>query len=371
VETEYVELLLSEAVELTVTNANDDGSGSLRQAIDDVADGGSVFFDPGLANSTITLTSGPLIVAKRITIDGSSAPGLTLSGNDTDRVLIIDPTGDATVSYLTIAHGYGWQLAGGILNNGMLTLDHVTVTNNTVATDTGDFWQGGGGIFCGEGATLNLIDSAVVNNTSAWAGGGIFTFFNSATTIVRSTIAANVCSDVGGGLRSFGNAEIVNSTFSGNESTGWYGGAMFITDGVINVANSTIADNVSPMWAPADVFVGTFTNVDATLTLTNSIASSAQDDCFLGLFGSGVVTLTADHNNVFTDATCSAGASDLVVGDARLGPLADNGGPTSTHALLAGSPAIDAGDNGACPATDQRGIARDAACDVGSFESLP
>jgi hypothetical protein len=83
--------------------------------------------------------------------------------------------------------------------------------------------------------------------------------------------------------------------------------------------------------------------------------------------------LTADHNNVLTDATCFAGASDLVVADAGLGPLADNGGPTLTHALLAGSPAIDAADDGICPATDQRGVTRPqgAACDVGAYEYMP
>ena len=51
--------------------------------------------------------------------------------------------------------------------------------------------------------------------------------------------------------------------------------------------------------------------------------------------------------------------------------LADNGGDTATHALMAGSPAIDAADSASCPAIDQRGVARDAACDVGSYEFVP
>ena len=105
---------------------------------------------------------------------------------------------------LTLTDGYGWQLAGGILNNGTLTLDHVMVTGNTMATDAGDFWQGGGGIYNGEGATLNLIDSSVVNNSAGWSGGGVFSFFNTTTTIVRSTISGNVSNDVGGGIRSLG-----------------------------------------------------------------------------------------------------------------------------------------------------------------------
>ena len=168
-----------------------------------------------------------------------------------------------------------------------------------------------------------------------------------------------------------GNAEIVNSTLSGNTATGWYGGALFVTDGVVNLTNVTVAENVSPVDTPADIFVGTFGETSATLTLVNSIVVGTQTNCFFAPWGSGVVTLTADHNNAFTDATCFAGASDQVVADAGLGPLADNGGPTLTHALLAGSPAIDAGDNAVCPATDQRGVARDAACDAGSFEYVP
>jgi hypothetical protein len=354
-----------------VTNLNDGGDGSLRQALEEIAIGGTITFDPSLGGGTIALTSGPLVPVNSVTIDGADAPGLSLNGGGGDRVLIVDAGLTVNLAHLTVTNGYGWQLAGGILNNGALTLDHVTVSGNTMATDAGDFWQGGGGIYSGEGATLNLVDSSVVNNTAAWSGGGLYSFFNTNTTVVRSTISGNLSNDVGGGIRSLGNAEIINSTISGNNATGWYGGALFVTDGVVNLTNVTVAENVSPVWAAADVFVGTFTDASATLTLANSIVASSQDNCFFAPWGGGVVTLTADHNNVFTDATCFAGASDQVVADAGLGPLAENGGPTLTHALLAGSPAIDAGDNAVCPATDQRGVARDAVCDVGSFEHTP
>ena len=256
-------------------------------------------------------------------------------------------------------------------NNGGVVLDHVTVTNSVMATDAGDFWQGGGGIYNGDGASLMLIDSSVIGNTAAWSGGGVYSFFNASTTVVRSTIAGNTSNDVGGGFRLLSNAEIVNSTISNNESTGWYGGALFGTDGVVNLTNTTVADNTSPSYAPADLFVGTFGPGSATLTLTNTLVSSAGENCFVAPFGSGVVTLTVDHNNVFTDGTCSPGASDAIVGDPLIGPLADNGGPTLTHALEAGSPAIDFADGGVCPATDQRGVTRPqgAGCDTGSFES--
>lgn len=357
-----------------VTNTNDSGAGSLRSAIESVSTGGSVVFDPGLAGSTITLTSGPLVVAgKTITIDASSAPGITVSGGGVDRVLIINPDGNAAISYLTLANGFGWQLAGGILNNGVLTLDHAIVTNNVMATDAGDFWQGGGGIYNGSGATLNLIDSSVLNNSAGWSGGGVYSFFNTTTTIVRSTIANNLSGDVGGGLRLLGNAEIVNSTISGNTATGWYGGALFVTDGVVSLTNSTVAENISPSGAPADLFVGTFGDANATLNLRNSIVDSAQQNCFFAPWGAGVVTLNADHNNLFTDATCFAGASDIVTSATGLDVLADNGGPTLTHALLFGSPALDNADGLICPATDQRGVTRPqgAQCDIGAFEAVP
>jgi len=311
------------------------------------------------------------VVSSDVTIDGSAAPGLAVSGGSTDRVLIVDPSATASVSHLALTEGYGWQLAGCVLNNGALTLDHVTVTGCTMDTDAGDFWQGGGGIYNGGGATLNLVDSTVANNSASWSGGGVYSFFDTTTTIIRSTISDNVSNDVGGGLRLLGNTDISNSTISGNEATGWYGGALFVTDGGVSVTNTTIANNVSPTWAPADVFVGTFTEANAALSLTNSVVSSAQDNCFLAPFGSGMVALTADHNNVFTDDTCFAGPTDQVVADAGLGPLVDNGGPTLTQALLASSPAIDAADNAVCPTVDQRSVPRDAACDVGAFEFVP
>jgi hypothetical protein len=202
----------------------------------------------------------------------------------------------------------------------------------------------------------------------------VYSFFNTATTIERSTISGNVSSDVGGGIRSLGNAEIINSTISGNEATGWYGGAMFITDGVVNMSFTTVADNTSPSWAPAAVFVGTFTAASATLNLDDSIiANNVTEGCFLAPFGAGAVAINSLGHNVFTDGTCYPVGSDQIVASAGLDSLADNGGPTLTHALLTGSPAIDAADDAVCPATDQRGVARPqgAGCDVGAYELVP
>jgi hypothetical protein len=205
---------------IMVENTADSGPGSLRNALNAVCADGTITFSPDLEEQTITLLSGPLTLGKNVTIDGSDAQGLSISGNSSDRILIINPGTTAEVSHLILANGYGWQLAGGVLNNGALTLDHVHVTDNVMATDAGDYWQGGGGIYNGDGASLNLIDSSVSGNNAAWSGGGIYAFFNTTTTIVRSTISGNVSNDTGGAIRSLGNMTINNSTISGNTATG-------------------------------------------------------------------------------------------------------------------------------------------------------
>ena len=356
--------------ELVVTTLADGGEGSLREALGLIADGGTITFDPTLAGGSMALTAGPLVVGRSVTVDGSTAPGITLDGGGVDRVLVVAAGAAGTVSDLTLRNGYGFQLAGCVLNNGTLTLDHATVTGCTMTTDKGDFWQGGGGIYNGDGATFNLIDSTVSDNTSGWTGGGIYSFFNTTTNVVRSTISGNVALDVAGGLRTLGTVNVDNSSISGNTSTAWHGGAMFVTDGVATITNSTVTGNNAPAGTTGGLFVGTFGPSSASLDIENSIVAANGDyGCFLAPFGAGAVALTSLGGNVFTDGTCFPVAGDQQVADAGLGALADNGGPTFTHALLAGSPAIDAAV-GSCPDVDQRGVSRPqgGGCDVGAFE---
>lgn len=367
--------------DVTVTNNSDSGAGSLRKALGSVCVGGTVHAAASLAGQTITLLSGPLTLGKNVTIDGSVAPGLTISGNNSDRVVVVNSGTTATIRGLTLINGYGFELAGGILNNGTLTLQRVVVENNRVTTGGIDFWKGGGGIYNGDGSKLTLVESTVRNNSvTGGAGGGVYGFFNTTVTIDRSTINGNTANDVGGGIRSLGNFTIRNSTISSNTSTGWMGGAFFHTDGVMNIINSTIANNSAPDGTTGGGFVGTFTAANATLTLANSILTgNSGSQCFLAPFGSGAVTLASLGHNLVADASCGVpapSASDLILADAKLAPLVDNGGPTLTHALQAGSPAIDSGDASLCPAIDQRGRARpsdgnndgSAVCDRGAYE---
>ncbi len=364
------QLRLACSADVTVTSAADSGPGTLRKALGSVCIGGTIRFAPALAGQTITNLS-ELTIGKNVTIDGSAAPGLSISGNHVNRVLVFNSGTVATVKALTLTNGYGFQLAGGVLNNGRLTLDHVRVTGNAMTTNAGDFWQGGGGIYNGDGATLNLIDSTVSDNTANWSGGGIYSFFNTTTTIVRSTISGNVSNDVGGGIRSLGTFTITNSMISGNTSTGWHGGAIFHTDGAMAIANSTIVNNSGPDFAPSAIFIGSFNAAVPSLSLINNIIEGNHWYA-CEQHAAGTVHLTSGGHNLVQDGSCSPAASDQVFnGDIHLGPLANNGGPTLTHALLPGSPAIDAADASASPATDQRGVTRPqgAGPDIGAYEA--
>ena len=147
---------------------------------------------------------------------------------------------------------------------------------------------------------------------------------------------------------------------------------MFSTDGTVTILNSTIVGNSAPAGTAGGLMIATF-GAPVTATVQNSIiADNGSYNCQLE--GSpALATLTSLGNNVVSDGSCQPVGSDIIVtpGGAGVDALADNGGPTLTHALLAGSPAIDAANTAVCPATDQRGVARDAACDVGAFEYVP
>ena len=344
----------------------------MREALALIANDGTITFDPGLAGGVLTLTSGQLAIDSSVTVDASAAAPVTISAGGASRVLQVAAGVVVAMNDLVIRDGAAAPQGGGILNYGDLSLDRVVVTDN-VENSAGppSFDLGGGGIYNGDGATLNLTESTVSDNATVnQPGGGIYGFFNSAVNVTRSTISNNVGGDVAGGLRTLGNATIVNSTISGNTSTAWHGGALFATDGTVAISNSTIVGNNSPGGTAGGLMVATF-GAPVSVTIADSvIADNGTYNCQVE--GGGAAVLTSLGGNVTTDPSCAPIASDQDVGPsgALVDALADNGGPTLTHALLAGSPAIDAAV-GACPATDQRGVTRDAVCDVGAFEFVP
>ncbi len=247
-----------------------------------------------------------LTLGKNVTIDAAAAPGVTISGQDARRVFVVNAGVTATVTGLTLRDGYGFELAGGVLNNGTLTLDHVVVADNAVTTGGIDFWKGGGGIYNGDGATLVLRDSTVRDNSvTGGAGGGVYGFFNSTVTIERSTISGNTANDVGGGIRSLGDITISNSTISGNTSTGWHGGGVFHTDGTMTITSSTITDNTSPGGTAGGLFLGSFGAPDGTASLQGSVvAGNSGDECII--FYGGPFAMESRGHNVLGDGICGA-----------------------------------------------------------------
>jgi hypothetical protein len=352
-------------------NLNNSGPGSLRQALEDIAIGGTITFDPGLAGGTIVLTSGQLVVDRSVTIDASAVPGIVVSGNGASRVFQVEAATTVSMNDLVVANGVAAPQGGGILNRGVLSLNRVVVTDNVQnAAGPASFDLGGGGIYNADSATLNLTDSMVSDNSSTnQPGGGIYGFFNSTVNITNSTVSGNFSGDVAGGLRMLSNANIVNSTFSGNTSTAWHGGGIFHTDGNLTVLNSTFTGNIAPAGTASGILVATF-GAPANATLTNNVLEGNGGAFACAIEGGGAATITSGGFNVISDGSCNPIASDQSFTDALLGPLADNGGSTLTHALLAGSPAIDMANAAVCPATDQRGVLRPqgAGCDAGSYE---
>ena len=149
----------------------------------------------------------------------------------------------------------------------------------------------------------------------------------------------------------------------------FHGGGLWLTDGSVTITSSTIVENdVLDGTTAGGIMVATF-GAPVDVTIQNSIvAGNGLYDCQVE--GGAAAVLTSLGNNVFGDDSCGSATGDQTSTDPLIGPLADNGGPTLTHALQAGSPAIDAANADACSATDQRGVARPqgAGCDVGAYE---
>src|SRR5829696_5085249 len=274
-----------------------------------------------------------------VTVTGSTISGNTVAGasfgsgagggihNDHNGPLTIT---DSTISGNTVAGAsFGGGEGGGIYNTGPLTITNSTISGNTArASADGSFGGGeGGGILSeifADGTTTRIINSTISGNTAAGdgaIGGGVFNS-RGATVIEFSTITLNTASDgAGSGVASFGDdrtgTEVLSSIISANQAT----------------------------------------DVDFVEGTTNTFLSRGYN-----LIGDGNATAAFNQTGDTTG-----------VSDPNLGDLADNGGPTMTHALLTGSPAIDKGPpSTSCPPpdTDQRGVSRPqgSACDIGSFE---
>jgi CSLREA domain-containing protein len=329
----------------------------------------SIILPPG----TYLLTLGGLTVSDSLDLLGGGTDSTIIDGNG-DELLdhaLHQTAGALALSDLTVQNGGAVNVGAG----GDLLLEGERTTLTRVDVSGGRAFSAGGGIF-NRGA-LTVVESTIHNNTVTSRGGGIFSTTPSTLTIDRSTLNAND-STLGGAIHSFGTLAIRNSTISGNRARAG-------TGGVINVGAGTL-DNVTitlNMGAGGAGTAGGIDNAGAlALTVGNSIIAGNLNPAFGGS-PDCTNTLTSTGFNLIGDLTgCTVDGDttgDLTGVDARLGPLAPNGGPTRTHALLAGSPALDAGSPadagapGACQPIDQRDVTRPQGprCDIGAFELIP
>src|SRR3954447_25974558 len=332
----------------------------------------------------------------------------------------IDNHGPLTLNNSTVAQNSAGSGAAGIDNHGKV----VKLTNSSVTDNTGrGIFNGGGriqmtggevshnslagiqqdfgntflnrtrivgnsssGIINHQGL-VSLANSTVTLNPSS-QGGGVFNFAGGFVSVVGSTISNNSASELGGGIRNtvhdpFGrlsaSVEVINSTVSGNSAPigGGIENSDFLGGADVRIVNSTIARNTASSAGGGVSNQDTDDDADQSnsVFLINSLvalntAPAGPDAVGAGarysLIGDGTGSGLAntDGNQV---GKVSPHTTPI---DPKLGTLASNGGPTKTHALLAGSPALDAASGADCPAKDQRGVVRPqgTGCDIGSYE---
>jgi CSLREA domain-containing protein len=275
--------------------------------------------------------------------------------------------GTLTLTQSRVSNNNSVEVGGGINNNGSAA--RLTLTNSTVSRNSAD---GGGGIE-NTGGIITLTNSTVTGNTATSFGGGISNRLGGAT-VIGSTVSDNSSNFIAAGILNLeGRLNLTNSTVSRNSAASGDGGGILITSTTsrTTLRNTTVARNSAAQG-------GGGIRTSGPLILTNSLVALNTAPQGPDVLKSGGVTVTARFS--LLGIRSGSGVSDGVNGnqfgtrsnplDPLLGPLADNGGPTQTHALLLGSPAIDAASTPDCPTTDQRGVPRPQgpACDIGSYE---
>jgi serine/threonine protein kinase len=379
---------------VSVTNLNDHGPGSLRDAIARASDGEAITFAKNL-KGTITLTSGELnITRKNVVISGPSASILSISGGTTSRVFNINE-GTVTISNVTIKNshalrnGESFTLSssgsggaifnhfgslvlvnsiildntadtngGGIFNLGTLSLINSTVSGNTARVDNAGNGGNGGGIF--NFGTLNLINSTVSGNTSHKSGGGIYNEDSGVLTLTNSTISGNIAASDGGGI--FGVGQSGSGQFSLTFCT-VYDNTAKAGGGIVSTQNTTVNTMASSIVA--------HNHADKSPDIMGALVLSYPN----------LIENTAGATFVSTDPHF---VRPITGTSPNVSPLQNNGGPTQTNALLPGSPAIDqivptiTRYDTICGrfsliSTDQRGVKRPQGkgCDIGAYEYEP
>lgn len=405
----------------TVTNTNDSGPGSLRDAITTAAPGDTIDFG---VTGTITLSS-TLVIDKDLTISGPGAASLSVSGNNSVVVFVTNYHTNVTISGLTVTGGFngdqgGW--GGGIVNRGSMTVNDCVITGNTIPAGGGPGGgifnysslqlinstvsgnaaaYGGGGVWNNGNARLEITDSIVSSNSAGGNGGGVSNV-NGTVTVTRTRIVGNSSQSSGGGVSNYGTLTVIDSTVSGNSNNGifnWGGSTLNITGstisgntsvgwggglnswGTVAIVNSTFASNSAVNGGGIFNYSGALSVSHSTfsgnragpaggggiwnqssqaLTLKNTVLADSSDG---GNCGGGKRGTSAGHN-LSDDNSCSSffiRPGDLNSTAAGLDPagLQDNGGVTKTIALASNSPALDAVPASECIAVGSLAVTTD------------
>ncbi|MFZ4790401.1 MAG: InlB B-repeat-containing protein [Candidatus Competibacteraceae bacterium] len=375
--------LPASAATFTVTNINDSGAGSLRQAVLDanaaITSANTIGFQAGLTG-TIILTSGTIEISGRLTITGPGADVLAVSGNKVSRVFTVAGPGPTTIQGLTIKEGRE-ELGGGIYSaRGFLTLNHLTFSNNLAMNAVNGASSGLGGGLYNEVSTLTVMNSTLSDNAAGGAGGGIGNW-KGTLTVSNSTLSGNIAGSGGGITCESAGATltVINSTLSGNVAGGYSssGGGIKTYDSKLTVINSTLTSNTANQYGGGISSLGT-TTVNNSLIVGNTAPTGkeAYQAYWTGSFISGY-NLFGENGLAGVENVTLLATDQILAGlvDSAIGPLANNSGPTQTHLLVAGSPAINKGNNSLIPigvTTDQRGAGFprivDTTVDIGAVE---
>nr|WP_161501361.1 Ig-like domain-containing protein [Rhodopirellula sp. SM50] len=337
-----------------------------------------ITFDPDLNGGTISLGATTLpTLTSATTLEGPGADRLTITGNDQVRIFTVGNSVTVNISGLTLRDAS----ASAINNSGNLTVSETVMTSGVAVN--------GGGIYNAVSGNLMVLRSTISENTVSSRGGAIY---NSGTaSIVDSTINGNTAGNAAGGIynNSLQPLAVIQSTISGNKAF-FTGGGIENRGSDLVIRQSTITGNIADADNDGSGGSGGISNYGTTIVHNSIIAgnlrglSTAND--------TGPLDASSSHNLVGDAASAGGlvhGENGNVVGvDPLLAPLADHGGPTWTHALLNGSPAIDVGNNtlavdadSAPLRDDQRGMGYSriidgnrsgtATVDIGAFETLP
>lgn len=380
------------------TTVDSTAPGTLRAALTDATAGETVVVPAGTYRLSAAL--GELTVDAAVTIDGAGVGQTVIDGQGGSRVLrfILPgiPGTFATVRDVTItggaASGGNSEGGGGILNGqggGLIVLNSQIDRNSAGGLSDQPVTHGGGGIQNKGPDGLFVINTTVSNNLvthdsgagSASGGGGIHNN-DGPLVVVGSTLSGNVLTGVGaateiggGGIHSRGSTTVIrNSTISGNAAvvpTGVTNGGGGVFTGAAGTANEL--RNVTLYGNSTNGLGGGLLASSATVTTTVLDSSILAANNSTNCAEAGLATIGSGGGNIESPGnTCGLLAADFPGTNPGLGPLADNGGPTRTHALPPGSPAIDKVSARACAPSgpDQRGVIRPkgAACDIGAYE---